>query len=225
MASCLEEGGAVWLRDFSLSPPRRPQRKLRYGWEISRVGSTWVLVNTSLPNRVVEEALEAQSIQELAAYSAVRAEVPFGEHSRVDFLLTEPGLPDCYLEVKSATLEHRGVSYFPDGVTTRGTRHLQELATCVRGGHRAVLLFLVSREDTRTLRPAAQIDPDYSACLRAAQEVGVEILVYQASVSPTEVVLRRPLPLELDPGLDIEGPLPKGKTKANRVRGGWSVTV
>jgi sugar fermentation stimulation protein A len=215
----MQEGCPVLLRDH---PGTR--RKLRYGWELARMGKTWILVNTTRANGVVREALDQGWISELAGYSQIRPEVPFGERSRVDFLLTEEGLPDCYLEVKSATLEAGGVSYFPDGVTTRGTRHLQELANAKQAGHRACLLFLVSREDTRSLRLAARIDPDYAACLRAAAEAGVEILAYRATVDPEEVRLQQAIPLELDPDLDPEGPLPKGKTVPNRARGGWMIS-
>lgn len=218
MASCFEPGGRVLLLDHPGS-----SRKLPLGWELSRVGETWILVNTLRVNAVVREALEARRVPELAAYGEVIPEVRFGERSRVDFLLREPGLPDCYLEVKSATLEHQGLSYFPDGVTTRGTRHLQELVRTHREGHRAVLLFLVSRADTDRLRPAARIDPDYAACLRASQEAGLEVLAYRAAVSPEGVELTDPLPLELDPELDDLGPLPRGKLRPNRPRGGWSL--
>lgn len=216
MTSCMEVGCPVLLRDHQGS-----RRKLRYGWELSLMGEDWVMVNTARTNAVVAEALELGAVPELAAYPERRPEVPFGERSRVDFLLTGPGLPDCYLEVKNVSLVHGGVSYFPDGVTTRGTRHLVELAARRRRGDRAVLLFLVARGQGSPVRPAAKIDPDYAACLRAVAREGVEILSYRARVTPEEVTLEAAVPVDLDPLGDEAGPLPRGKSRPNRPRGGW----
>lgn len=218
MASCMAEGCEVLLSDHEGS-----KRKLRYGWELSRMSETWVLVNTAMSNGVVREGIEGGAVPELAGYASLRPEVKVGKSSRIDFLLADPGRPDCWVEVKQATLEHRGVSYFPDAVTTRGTRHLQELAGLVRRGSRGVLLFLVARGDTSHLRPAALVDPDYAACLRAAARAGVEILAYRGDASPHGVALGEPVPIELGEPGDEEGPLPRGKTKANRARGGWEI--
>lgn len=218
MATCMTEGGRVLLSDHAGS-----KRKLRYGWELSEVGDTWVLVNTALANPVVGEALRAGRVPELAGYDEVRPEVRYGEKSRVDFLLTGEGLPQAWCEVKNATLAEAGVSYFPDGVTARGLRHLQDLHARVRAGDRGVLFFLVSRGDTEVLRPAARIDPDYAACLRAVAQHGVEVLAYRARVSPEGVEVAEPVPVDLDPAHDEAGPLPKGKTKPNRAKGGWRV--
>ena len=204
MVSCMREGGRVLLSDHQGS-----KRRLRYGWELSRMGETWVLVNTARANHVVREAVEAGRVPELRGYAGLRAEVPYGERSRVDFLLEDPARPPCYLEVKQATLEHQGVSYFPDSVTARGTRHLRELVARVEVGARAVLLFLVARGDTARVRPAARIDPVYAAGLRAAVEAGLEVLAYRAQVLPTAVELGARLPVELDPGHDEDGPAPR----------------
>jgi sugar fermentation stimulation protein A len=180
MATCMVEGGRVLLSDHEGS-----KRKLRYGWELSEVGETWVLVNTAMANPVVGEALRAGRVPELAGYAEVRAEVRYGERSRVD-------------------------------------RHLQDLLARVRVGERGVLLFLVSRGDTELLRPAANIDPDYAACLQAVAAAGVEILAYRADVGPEGVELADPVPVDLDPAGDDAGPLPRGKAKPNRPKGGWS---
>lgn len=216
MAGCMVEGGRVLLSDHA-----GEKRKLRYGWELSEVGETWILVNTALANPVVGEALRAGRVPELAGYQEVQAEVRYGERSRVDFLLTGGDRPPAWCEVKNATLAQGGVSYFPDGVTARGLRHLQELHARVELGERGVIFFLVSRGDTRVLCPAARIDPDYAACLRAVAARGVEVLAYRARVRPGGVELAEPVPVDLDPSRDEASPLPKGKARPNRPRGGW----
>jgi len=145
----------------------------------------------SRPNALVYEAVTAGAVPELAGYADARREVKYGdEGSRIDLLLTGPGRPDCYVEVKSATMGvGGGVTRFPDAVTTRGTKHLRELALMASRGHRAVLLFCASRDDTRVVEPADDIDAEYARTLRAVVREGVEVLAYRASLSPTEVRL------------------------------------
>jgi len=61
------------------------------------------------------------------------------------------------------------------------------------------MFFLVQRSDANSFQPAEDIDPVYAQTLRSAFKSGVEILVYQASVSPEEISLLRPLPYTLYP--------------------------
>lgn len=198
MQACMEPGGTVLL-----APSGGSGRKLAWSWKLSRMGGTWVLVDTGLANRVVEEGLLAGRLPALAGYEQVDREVRYGARSRVDFVLRGAGRPDCYVEVKSVTLAVGGVAWFPDAVTERGARHLDELAGRVAAGDRAVLLFLVGRGDADRVRPARRIDPHYAARLAAAADAGVELLAWRAVVGPDGVGLERPVPVEArsdDPG-------------------------
>ncbi len=179
MTGLAEAGTPVWLE-----PNDDPKRKLRYSWKLADIGSALVGVDTALPNKVVGEALRAGVVPELAAYKTVRAEVKYGENSRVDFRLTQEGLPDCYVEVKSANLCRRaGLVEFPDTVTKRGAKHMDELAAMVALGHRAVVLYLVQRSDCSAFAVARDIDPAYNAAFQAARAGGVEALCYRAALS------------------------------------------
>ena len=129
----------------------------------------------------------------------VAREVRYGERSRVDFLLSdgEDGTERCYLEVKSVTLDcGGGVSSFPDSVTERGRRHLEELMAMVDEGHRAVMLFCCQRSDVRRVRPADDVDPAYGATLRRARAHGVEVLAYRCDVSPAGIAVRERIPVD-----------------------------
>ncbi|HLS68750.1 MAG TPA: DNA/RNA nuclease SfsA [Kiloniellales bacterium] len=192
MLGLLEEGAEVWL--FKSSNPRR---KLQWSWEMVRSEGALVPVNTSNPNHIVAEALAAEAIPELLGYSDTRREVRYGEGSRIDFLLTAPDRPPCYLEIKNVHLRREGRAEFPDCVTARGTRHLRELTAMRAAGARAALLFLVQREDCSSFAPAADLDPTYARELTRAAAAGVELLCYDCSVTLEQVVLRHPLPLEL----------------------------
>lgn len=195
MTGLAEEGLRVWL----LHRPH-PRRKLDYSWEVVEAADgALVGVNTHTPNRLVAEALEGRELREYEAYSAARAEAGYGEGSRVDFLLGEPGLPDLYLEVKSVTLSRTlGVAEFPDAVTTRGARHLRDLARVRQGGCRAAVLYVVQRSDCGFLRLAADIDPAFAAAAAEARSAGVEMHCQACRVSGREIALERTLPIEFE---------------------------
>lgn len=190
MLGLAEPGMRVWLE-----PNDDPKRKHRHAWRLAELpGGHWAGIDATLPNRVVREALEAGRIPELAAYPEIRPEVRYGEKSRVDFLLSGPGLPDLYLEVKNVHLRRSGDwAEFPDCVTARGARHMAELSAMVAEGHRAVLLYLVQRTDCARFRLAADLDPGYARAVRAARLSGVETLCYGARIDREGVWLDRPL--------------------------------
>ena len=144
MLSVNEPGSEVFL-----SPARNLDRKLKYTWEMIRVGRTLVGINTSLPNGLVEEAVLDGTIVELGGYGSLRREIKYGKNSRIDLLLEDIDKGKCYVEVKNVTMK-RDLSKdapveFPDGVTARGAKHLVELADMVAAGHRSVMMYLVQR--------------------------------------------------------------------------------
>ncbi|MGF1497600.1 MAG: DNA/RNA nuclease SfsA [Elainellaceae cyanobacterium] len=175
-----------------LSESDNPSRKLRYTWELIEVHDTqpaWVGVNTSLPNRIVRSALEAAAIPELADYSSIRPEVPYGQDkkSRIDFLLDgSAGQPPVYVEVKNTTWAQQDLALFPDTVTTRGQKHLREMMA-LRPDVRAVMLYFINRGDCTRFAPGDQADPAYGQLLRQAIATGVEILPCRFQISPTGI--------------------------------------
>ncbi len=200
MLSLLEEGAEVWL-----SPARNPDRKLKYTWEMIRIGNglagdlpgALVGLNTHMANKIVEQAIEDGLIPELSGYETLRREVKYGKNSRIDILLESTGIPMCYVEIKSVTMSRRDKSQklaeFPDSVTARGTKHLQELSDQVRGGKRAVMFYLVQRADCDEFAVAGDIDPAYAAALDAAKSAGVEALCYGCTVTPDAIKITRKL--------------------------------
>ncbi|HKJ01851.1 MAG TPA: DNA/RNA nuclease SfsA [Longimicrobiales bacterium] len=144
-------------------------------------GDGWVSVNTTLPNRLVDRALRSGALEEFAGWRYVRREVRFGG-SRLDFLLEDGGGRSFYVEAKSVTLVEDGVALFPDAVTARGTRHLEELVRAVREGHDAAVLFVLQRPDARCIVAARRIDPVFADTLARAGEAGVRILGRRCAV-------------------------------------------
>ena len=191
MLGLAEPGALVWL-----SRSANPKRKLPFSWELVDVGSSLVGINTSRPNDLVAEAVTCGAIAELTDYETLRREVPYGKNSRIDLLLESPGRAPCYVEIKNVTLSRREtLAEFPDSVTARGAKHLDELAAAVRSGSRAVLFFLAQREDCTRLEVAADIDPNYATAFARALAEGVEMICYGCKVGPEAIELDRPLPI------------------------------
>jgi sugar fermentation stimulation protein A len=194
MLGCCTPGSRVWLRDSGSAT-----RKYRHTWELVEVEcGVAVGINTAIVNGLVAEAIDNGVIGELAGYGRLRQEVRYGqENSRIDLLLEEGADGrDCYVEIKNVTArDGEGFAMFPDAVSTRGAKHLRELAAMVAAGHRAVIFFCVQRGDIHTVRPADEIDPAYGQALRTALASGVEALAYAATVTPEGIALSRPLPV------------------------------
>lgn len=191
MLGTAEPGMEVWL-----SPAANPERKLKYSWELVRVDGHLVGVNTAHPNAIAEEAIRAGAISELIGYETIRREVKYGINSRIDLLLEATDRPPCYVEVKNVHLKRGDFAEFPDAVTVRGTKHLQELRAMVGQGARAVMLYLVQRGDCTAFRTAGDIDPIYAASLGAAMGDGVEAICYTCRMSLDGISLDAPLPIE-----------------------------
>lgn len=192
MTGLAAPGMRIWVE-----PNDDPKKKLKFGWRLTELsGGHMAGIDTGVPNRVVGEALRAGLVPGLAG--DVRAEVKYGTNSRVDFLVSCGGL-DTYVEVKNCHLRRTGtLAEFPDCVTLRGAKHMNELAEMVQQGHRAVLVFLVQRTDCDRVAVAADIDPGYARAFEAARSAGVEIMALSSRIT-TEGVEAGP-PLSVDGG-------------------------
>ena len=188
-------GSIVWLSESD-----SPTRKYRFTWEMVEAdlgyGSTLVGINTQHPNRLVAEAVAARRIRQLAGYPGLRREVRYGESSRIDILLECATKGLCYVEIKNVHLSRRhGLAEFPDSVTVRGTKHLAEMTKMVRAGHRAVMVFLIQRNDAKKLALARDVDANYGAVFDAAMTAGVEAIALRCRLSTEEIVVDRLVPI------------------------------
>lgn len=197
MLNCMSEGGRIW---FSRSTD--PKRKSAGSWILSETPQgRLACVNTQLANKLVEEALQQDTITELTGYTELRREVKYGqENSRIDFCLKYPDQTTTYLEVKSVTLgfADSDVAAFPDAVTSRGSKHLRELAELARQGISTVLLYCVNLTDISAVRACKEIDPNYASALQQAKQAGVKIIAYGCTISPSAISITKPLKVILD---------------------------
>ena len=184
MTSICDPGSRVWLE-----PNDDPKKKLKFGWRLLQDGEHFVGGDTSLPNRIVKEALTGPGIEGLDGYDEILPEQKYGANSRIDFLLRGKDRPDAYVEVKSVTLcRAAGLAEFPDTVTTRGRKHLEDLTEMAGMGHRAVMLYLVQRTDCHRVTLAEDYDPAYVAAFKAAKKAGLEVIALGCQITPDGIV-------------------------------------
>ncbi|MBL4764902.1 MAG: DNA/RNA nuclease SfsA [Colwellia sp.] len=187
MTGCAEPGDTIWY-----STSTNPKRKYPFSWELTQTKNNhFICVNTMRANQLVEEAINANLINELVGYKNLKREVKYGnENSKVDIFLSQGTLnstkKDAYVEVKSVTLlgqttkqQTNGQGFFPDSVTIRGQKHLRELTTLSQQGSRTVLFFAILHSGINKVSAANHIDEKYSELLKAAQTAGVEVIAYK----------------------------------------------
>lgn len=193
MTTCWEKGWKVLI-----SKSDNPKRKMPYTLELTHNKKTWICVNTSITNKLVQEALDSNTINELKGYESIQPEKKICD-SRLDFYLSNhPTHSDAYVEVKNVTLlGEDNTALFPDSISTRGQKHLKDLIKIKESGLRAVMLYVVNREDADSFSPAIKIDSKYAELLKEANSKGVEILVYQSKISETEIKIYKKLKVKL----------------------------
>ena len=191
MMNLTTEGAVVWLE-----PNDDPKKKLKYGWRLVESKNQAICVDTTVANLVVREALEKKEISQLN-YQSLKPEVKYSDNSRVDFLLSSPN-QHTYLEVKSVTLvREKAIAEFPDSITKRGSKHLEDLSKMVASGHKAVLLFLCMRSDIDRVRIAADLDSIYYGNIKAALKSGIHVICYDSQVTKFGVSLGNPIEFEI----------------------------
>ncbi|MEN8258387.1 MAG: DNA/RNA nuclease SfsA [Thermodesulfobacteriota bacterium] len=192
MRGCLNPGNRVMI-----SRSDNAKRKYPHTLELIEVEGCWVGINTMRTNHLVREALEKGLVAELGQVDRIQPEVKVSKRSRLDFLVSK-GEEKIYIEVKNCTLVEDGKAMFPDAVTARGTKHLEELADLLGPGVRAMIFFCVQGQDGDFFAPADHIDPLYAETLRKVVEQGVEVVAYQAQVQPPEVVIKQGMPVSIE---------------------------
>jgi sugar fermentation stimulation protein A len=192
MKGCAIPGCPVWL-----SVSDNPRRKLKYTWELIKTPASMIGINTLVPNWLVKAAVANGGIQELGRYGIIRSEVTTRKGTRLDLVLTDPDRRNCYVEIKNCTLVEDGTAMFPDAVTVRGQKHLDELMNLVAEGYRGVIFYLIQRMDADRFSPAAKIDPAYTRKLARAREYGVEIITRDVLIDPAQIRIHRSVPVIL----------------------------
>ena len=192
MLGLLKPGSKVWL-----TKSNNPNRKLKYTLQIIEDGGHKVGVNTHLTNKIVLEALEENFIKELSNNIKIKSEVKFGENTRFDFLITKENYK-AFIEVKNVTLSRTsGIAEFPDAVTTRGAKHINELIEASKQGYKIYIAYIIQREDCKKFTIAADIDPEYYRLLSKAIKKKLNILCYDCKFYPKGIILNNKIKFKI----------------------------
>lgn len=204
LKSCYKEGNPCLV-----SPADNPERKLKYTLEAIQMDQEWVGVNTSWPNKLAVEVFKNGLLDHWRSYDRFQQEVKINDHSRMDLILWNSedsninkwSLADFkknqkvhFVEVKNVTLKEGRAAQFPDAVTERGQKHIQELRDLMKLGFTAEMLFVVQRTDIDFFETAKEIDSEYSRLLKLAADEGLKVTALSFKISPTEIRFAKVLP-------------------------------
>tara|TARA_B100001057_G_scaffold180726_1_gene181454 strand:+ start:1859 stop:2560 length:702 start_codon:yes stop_codon:yes gene_type:complete len=193
MYGLLKNGNKVWI-----SKSNNPNRKLEYTLEIIQDKSSKVGVNTHFTNKIVMHGLKNNLIKEFKNISEIKPEIKFGKNTRFDFLVSDKK-NKIFIEVKSVTLSRRkGVAEFPDSVTSRGLKHINELVKAGRKNYKIFILYLIQRDDCETFTIAKDIDPNYAIALNKAIKSNLNIICYDCKFSAKGIKVNKQIKISID---------------------------
>ena len=193
MLGLLDKGNKVWITEAI-----NKKRKLKYTLQIIEENGSMVGVNTHLTNKIVNHALQKNLIKDFSNSVKIKSEQVFGEHTRFDFYLEDKNIKS-FLEVKNVTLKRKSrIGEFPDSITSRGTKHLNELINATKKGFKSYLLFVIQREDCNKFMVAKDIDPEYSKTLINAIKNNVKILCYDCKFLSKGIILNNKIKFHID---------------------------
>ena len=192
MLGLLKKGNKVWL-----SKSNNPKRKLKYTLQIIEDKKIKVGVNTHLTNKIVLHALKNNLVKEFDKKIQIKPEIKFGSNTRFDFLITKKNFK-AFIEVKNVTLSRiNGLAEFPDAVTTRGLKHINELINASKMGYKIFILYLIQRNDCESFKIAEDIDPEYSNSLTKAIKKKLKILCYDCKFSSKGIKLNQKIKFKI----------------------------
>ena len=192
MHGLLNKGNKVWI-----SKSNNPNRKLKYTLEIIQDDNSKVGVNTHSSNKIVHHALKNNLIKDFNNILEIKPEIKFGSNTRFDFLVLKKKTK-AFIEVKNVTLSRKkGLAEFPDSVTTRGLKHINELIKASKKNYEIYILYLIQREDCKTFSIAKDIDKDYANALNKAVKSKLNILCYDCKFSSKEIKLNNKLKINI----------------------------
>jgi len=194
MRGLTEPGSRIWLSRHDTAT-----RKYAHALELVEADGTVVGVNTALPNRLAEEAIVAGLVPALAGFRTLKREQRYGRNSRIDILLEDERQGSVHVEVKNVHFTREaGIAEFPDSVTTRGAKHLDEMGDLVETGKRAAMLFIIQRADCNCLKICADLDPAYGRAFARAISRGVEAYAVRCDLDTVKIVPESLIPIDED---------------------------
>ena len=192
MYGLLKKGNKTWI-----SKSNNPKRKLAYTLEIIEINKTKIGVNTHSANKIVYHAIKNNLIKEFRNILEIKPEVQFGENTRFDFMVIDKK-SKVFIEVKNVTLSRKkGISEFPDAVTSRGLKHINQLIEASKKKFKVFILYLVQRNDCNEFTIAKDIDPDYATTLANAVKNKLNVLCYDCKFSSKGIKVNKKIKIKI----------------------------
>ena len=192
MYGLLKIGNKVWL-----TKSNNPKRKLKYTLQIIKVNKSKVGINTHFTNKIILHALKNNLINEFDEKLQIKPETKFGSNTRFDFLVTKNNFK-AFIEVKNVTLSRsKGLAEFPDAITSRGSKHINELINASKIGYKIFILYLIQRDDCNSFKIAKDIDIEYSKLLSKAVKKNLNVLCYDCKFSTKGIKLNNKIKFKI----------------------------
>ena len=184
MMGLLKEGNKVWL-----TKSNDIKRKLKYTLQIIEVNGSKIGVNTHLTNKIFYESLLNGNIINLKKTDILFREKQFNKNTRFDFFIKQKN-KGIFIEVKNVTLSRfKNIAEFPDAVTERGLKHINELLAAKKKGFDIYLAFVIQREDCKKFKIAADIDPNYKKLLTVALKNNLKVICYDCKFLSKGIII------------------------------------
>ena len=184
MMGLLKKGNKVWF-----TKTNDPNRKLKYTLQIINVNGEKVGINTHLTNKIFYEALSKGKVIKMRKNDILFKEKKFNKNTRFDFFIKSEA-KGSFIEVKNVTLSRsNGLAEFPDAVTERGLKHINELLKARNRGFEIYLAFIIQREDCSKFKIAEDIDPKYKKLLTYAMKNKLKVICYDCKFLTKGIVI------------------------------------
>ena len=184
MMGLLKKGNKVWL-----TKSNDIKRKLKYTLQIIEVNGSKIGVNTHLTNKIFYESLLNGNIINLKKTDILFREKQFNKNTRFDFFIKQKN-KGIFIEVKNVTLSRfKNIAEFPDAVTQRGLKHINELLAAKKKGFDVYLAFVIQREDCKKFKIAADIDPNYKKLLTDALKNNLKVICFDCKFLSKGIII------------------------------------
>lgn len=188
-AELLTPGAVIYVQESD-----NPERKTKWDLIAVEKGDRLVNMDSQIPNRVVQEWIEAGNLFE--DVRLVKPETVYG-NSRFDLYVETGDNRKIFIEIKGVTLEEDGVVRFPDAPSERAVKHLGELMQAVKEGYEAYVFFVIQMKDVRYFTPNRETHPAFCDALKRAHAAGVRVLAYDCVVDSDSITIHKEVPVVL----------------------------
>lgn len=189
MRELLTEGARVIVRRVN-----NLNRKTNYDLVMVYKDGVLVLIDSKIPNVLLEKAFREGSLVDFSSYHHIKREVGYG-NSRFDMALTN-NHENVLIECKCVTLvKENNLASFPDAPTERGRRHIYELIEAKGEGYRTAVIFVIQRDDAEVFTPNRDMDEEFADAVKKAHGMGVEFYAYTCNVTLERITIKEKIPV------------------------------